>query len=434
MTILIKRNKKQEGFTIVELMVGMVIGLIAVIVIMQTFSAFEGNKRTTTGVSDAQTNGSIGLYMIQRELQFAGYGVPTMSGTMPVIKSTGTPEGRTFANYTSSTDAEIQAAYDAAKVAYDAQLVVDKNTVAQGENYSALKCSNALNWLSDIDNNVGTAKVSVNVIAPATIIEGGAGNDAIAIQYGTTSRGALPTTVTGVTGAKYVGVENNFGCRAGDIVIVMPDMNKDATRTCYVDEVDSATTTNAWLDTVGNTNSLNVKTSNAGMYGAISTKLACLGQMRRVIFDVNSNQLRKGSTQTGAAADMQPVITEVVALQAQYGISATPNSEVVDAVAGWVNAAGAWAAPDTTSATCNAANANRNCIKAIRIALVARNNLLEKTAVSQACNGTAPGLAKVCIWGNQNVTLPGLDWASYRYREYELVVPLRNVLAASPQL
>jgi type IV pilus assembly protein PilW len=77
----------------------------------------------------------------------------------------------------------------------------------------------------------------------------------------------------------------------------------------------------------------------------------------------------------------------------------------------------------------------------VRIVLIARNNLLEKEVVSQACNGGAVGPAEVCIWkdtpGEQDPDLAvmlGADWDRYRYRVYELVVPLRNMLAASPQL
>ena len=63
----------QAGFTLVEIMVGLAIGMLATIVIMQVLSVFETQKRTTTGTADAQTNGNIALYNIERELQMAGY-------------------------------------------------------------------------------------------------------------------------------------------------------------------------------------------------------------------------------------------------------------------------------------------------------------------------------------------------------------------------
>ena len=63
----------QAGFTLVELMIGMVIGLLAALVIVQVLQLFETQKRSTTGSADAQTNGSIALYNIGREVKVAGY-------------------------------------------------------------------------------------------------------------------------------------------------------------------------------------------------------------------------------------------------------------------------------------------------------------------------------------------------------------------------
>lgn len=68
------------GFSLVEIMVGMVIGLISTIIVMQVFAAFEGQKRTTTSGSDAQTNGGIGLYTIERDIRMAGYGFADATG------------------------------------------------------------------------------------------------------------------------------------------------------------------------------------------------------------------------------------------------------------------------------------------------------------------------------------------------------------------
>ena len=78
----------QAGFTLVELMVGLTIGLLATIIIMQVFSVFEAQKRVTTGTADAQTNGGIALYNIGRELQMAGY--PLMPVTDSPLECTTT--------------------------------------------------------------------------------------------------------------------------------------------------------------------------------------------------------------------------------------------------------------------------------------------------------------------------------------------------------
>lgn len=71
---------RHTGFSLVEIMVGMVIGLLSTIIVMQVFATFEGQKRTTTGGSDAQTNGGVGLYTIERDIRMGGYGFADATG------------------------------------------------------------------------------------------------------------------------------------------------------------------------------------------------------------------------------------------------------------------------------------------------------------------------------------------------------------------
>ncbi len=69
------RRHHSQGFSLVEIMVGMIIGLLGMIIIMQVFSVFEGQKRTTTGGDDAQNDGIIALYGLQKDISQAGYGL-----------------------------------------------------------------------------------------------------------------------------------------------------------------------------------------------------------------------------------------------------------------------------------------------------------------------------------------------------------------------
>lgn len=80
------QKSRSLGFGLVEIMVGLVIGLLATLVIMQVFSVFEGQKRSTTGGADAQTNGSVAAYTIQREASMAGYGLPVFSTQNPALR------------------------------------------------------------------------------------------------------------------------------------------------------------------------------------------------------------------------------------------------------------------------------------------------------------------------------------------------------------
>ena len=67
--------KRESGFSLIEIMVAMLIGLIGTIIIFQVFAISEAQKRTTTGVSDAQQNGLIALFALEREARSAGFGI-----------------------------------------------------------------------------------------------------------------------------------------------------------------------------------------------------------------------------------------------------------------------------------------------------------------------------------------------------------------------
>ena len=73
-----RMRKHQVGFSLVEIMVGMVIGMFAIIVMLQSFSFFEERKRTTSGGSDAMSEGVMALYALQRDIRQAGYGVSAL--------------------------------------------------------------------------------------------------------------------------------------------------------------------------------------------------------------------------------------------------------------------------------------------------------------------------------------------------------------------
>ncbi len=64
----------QSGFSLIEIMVGMVIGLLAIIIMMQVFAVSEERKRTANAGSDAQNSAVIALDGIQRDIGQSAYG------------------------------------------------------------------------------------------------------------------------------------------------------------------------------------------------------------------------------------------------------------------------------------------------------------------------------------------------------------------------
>jgi type IV pilus assembly protein PilW len=339
-----------------ELMVGMTIGMIATIIIVQVMSVFEAQKRTTTGTADAQTNGGIALYSIAREAQNAGY---------PLFPAVDTPLSCT--------------------------------TITYG----------------------GT---SITGIAPVTITEVAAvagvspASDSITIRYGSpTSTGAaagatagVPTTIGVVTNnGTTAAVLSNLGCQVGDITMV------NTTTTCAMSRVTAK---------AGST-SITVENSTGIVPGA---SLACLGTWNEITYQVNAatGNLDRTSLVTGAAngvAITTPSVVGVVNVQAQYGVSTAASS---NQIASWVDASGAtWAAPSV---------ANRNRIKAIRVAVVARNAKIEPDVVTTAAPTAWASTVTFdgAVWPAPTIDLsPGnANWARYRYRVFETTVPLRNVI------
>lgn len=359
-----KHSFHQTGFTMVEIMVGLAIGMLATVVIMQVFSVFEAQKRTTTGTADAQTNGSIALYNISREMQFAGFPL------MPI------------------------------------------------DDLSPLECT-TLTVNGALDLTVP------NRLSPVAIADGGAAagaSDSITLRYGDSLMGGVSTQITGDPAASTlpapaidVPVGSNLGCRAGDIALSINGT------TCAMSSVTNATSATPTTITLADNTAV---TAGAAVAGA---NIACLGTWNEIVYAVNNGNLQRGG---------QDAVAGIVNLQAQYGISAAANS---NQIIQWVDASGAtWAAPTV---------ANRNRIKSIRIAVVARNAKMEPTVVTTACSSTTlANPTGLCAWDATSALPAPLvapfvaspapainltndpNWARYRYRVFETIIPLRNMV------
>ena len=167
-------------------------------------------------------------------------------------------------------------------------------------------------------------------------------------------------------------------------------------------------------------------------------RFSCLGVWNQCQFSLSSNNelLRTGGVSTNATFPdntATALVSDIVSLQAQYGIantvdttsSATTSAKYLNQVDLWTDATGTYGSSISLL--------NRNRIRALRVAVVARDGLKQKEIVSQACNGTLPGVSKICIWTTDSspasVNLSAdPDWQRYRYRVFEAVIPLRNVI------
>ncbi len=74
---------KQRGLTVIELMVGLTIGLLASVAIVQVFGRSESYRRSSQGAADAQQAGTLASWRLMRDLRMAGAGLqhgPTLWG------------------------------------------------------------------------------------------------------------------------------------------------------------------------------------------------------------------------------------------------------------------------------------------------------------------------------------------------------------------
>lgn len=73
----------------IEIMVGLVIGMLGFIVVMQVFSLSESRNRTTIAGDDAQNGGAIALHGIQRDIRLSGFGTsaPNIIGCNVLLRA-----------------------------------------------------------------------------------------------------------------------------------------------------------------------------------------------------------------------------------------------------------------------------------------------------------------------------------------------------------
>jgi type IV pilus assembly protein PilW len=368
----IRTFRFQSGMSLIELLIGLLIGLVATLAITNLFSGFEARKRMIAGGVDAQSSGVLALYYMQRDAQNAGYGLPLYNSSDP----------------------------------------------------SPLLCP--------IDTSINQGGVVIN-LSPVIIVDGGTGNDIVRIRYGNPASGGASVRATGTMGAPTL-EGRLIGCQQNDVVLFHQTPSNPSCSLARIQSLRADRTIDALTELSTAPTARPVSILN----GADWVRFSCLGAWNQYEYAVNaaSELTRTGGTPgsnpfpTSAAV---PVTSDIVSLQAQYGITTTLDAASTSATSAaflnrvdqWVNATGDFG-PGVSLM-------DRNRIRAIRIAVVARDSSLQRNNVSQPCTGVVQGLNKVCIWKTDaiaaDVNLNHIpNWQRYRYRTFEVTVPLRNII------
>ena len=382
---------RQRGMGLMEIMIGMVIGMLTVLVIMHSMSVSEKYKRTTASGSDAQTNGAIALYLIERDLRMAGYGLTSdeIDGIMAVC-STG-----------------VVRAYNQNRTPTDFQFTANSFAPV--------------------------------VIDPANLPAGDAGSQVVLINYsgtfGMTGAG-MPFQQQSGASANYK-VDNRAGYSLGDLVLaVQPGQDCSVAEITGLPGSSQCSSPNGQSDVIIHNNGqynnsyqnctkIDSTWNKPGGLGVTYTsgKLYNLGPPDQIVahaYAVRSGKLTMCNLLTSDCTNAAKVndstvwiqlADDVVGLRAQYGQDNGTGGTVDDGIVD------SW---DTTTPT---TYAGWKRILAARVAVTARSKQYDKDVVT----GSAPS------WQGGSFTLSSnTDWQHYRYKTFETVTPLRNVIWSRP--
>ncbi len=379
---------RQRGVSLVETMVGILIGLIVVAVIYNTLIVAEGFRRSTLGASDAQVTGQLSQFILGRELANAGNGVMSGEGVDVLANC---------------TDA-------------------------------ALRPMPAL-----IQNNV-----AADTPTGASVL-----NDRLTVFYSSAPRIVHPVRVEApvqVVATDPISVASPNGFRVDDWFLATDRLGQ-----CMLGQVTAITQPDnsayppaAPGGFVKLTFNQKFGANGASPGFAVGTsRVINLGRdMRRTTYSINKAKLQLDTTDDNpglGAAVTAPLAQNVVLLKAQYGVD-TDNDQVADC---WT--------PADASNTCGldfsqavftgAPPANMaariRAIKAIRVAIVVRS---DDQAKADATNATLVGQSAWifnCAANNAScqsrIALDSTVLRNYnRYRIYEATIPLRNSIWNAP--
>lgn len=362
------RPDEVSGFSLVEVVVGLGIGMMAMTVIMQVFAVFEGGKRSTTAGADAQINGATALYLIEQDARMAGWGL-------------------------------------------DSALYGDcVSTFTYCDGSAA--CGGGEGALKDFS------------FAAVTVQDGGAGPDTVSAQFFANpveSTFRLPGQTrldrTMLQPSAELDVASISGCEAGDLVLVAQAGNCTLLQITHIQEQALKFQHSAGAGGPFNPPASYQQANGWPAYAA-GARLSCLkppetqATYRRTYAIDASRQLMRTE---GAATEL--VAPDIMDLQAQYGIAPPKSNTVTE----WVDAGTApWNDPSSTEI---------GRIKALRLALVARSAQYEKPRSGASCTTTTQETVNAWpSWAKFDTSRYPADWQCYRYKVVETVVPLRNRL------
>jgi type IV pilus assembly protein PilW len=383
---------RQRGFSLIELMVSVVIGMLALGFAVKLVSTSEATKNNQIGGSDSMQNGMIALFSMSKDAAQAGFGLndPIITGCDTVLSGT-------------SGYAMAEAARGGATVHPLAPVVIESN----GQNPDR------------VTFYAGSAMAGTGSMRVLTNYTSAAGNTSLDVDRAP------------------------YGFAVGDVIVVAPEQPGGQ---CALAQIS----VNPNLPTSPPTTRQIVQFGtgadfrfNGGQLGASflggAARLFDLGPgatlSMRTWSVANGFLMLRATDVPSSSATGAAVSDNIVSIKAQYGFDTRAGSNFAPG-AGLVISQWSSTMIDADGDAVVGGAGDYARIAAVRIAVVARSKVAT-ASVGNACTATTAqptvfgtgaggGAAAVPVTVNVAVAGDSTDWRCYRYRVFDTIIPLRN--------
>ncbi len=362
-------RRPQSGFSLIEVMVGLAIGMATVVIMMQMLANSEASKRTTSGGNDAQMNGTIALYTLERDIRASGYGINA---------------------------------------------------------FNILGCT--VRFMTSVDGATVNIPLAPSTINPpnALVPPGDANTDTLLVVYGNADGSSEGDPLISNSSAGTYQVSTGSAFAVGNIVIAQTASRPTP---CVLTSDVVVNITGSTLSVNPGVAGL---PSQSIIYNLGSAPVAHAFAVRNgtlTMCDYTAYNCGRASYTNPVNPDVWvPIAGNIVSLRAQYGRDISNPTSTMTGVVGTYDQITPASAADTSgfSPFCSWART-----LSMRLAVVARSGAFDKSAPTTAAPTWSGATADTANAPTNPTALPfdlsaDTSWRNFRYKALETTVPLRN--------
>jgi len=363
---------RQLGMSLVEVLVAVAIGLIGILIITQAYLTGDKFNRSTMGEGGAQTNGTIALFTIERDVRQAGYGIA---------------DSRAFA------------------------------------------CGNIKYYVDPAGYSLNAGGPLPNVsLAPISITTTAGQPDQITVMYSSSASRVTPVALTTTSAAPNFTVDGTYGFKTGDLVLAV---NLSGAPACSLRKLTGVTPASSKLQwNPGTGGEYNPPGGGSLPSYAKDDLIFDLAQPTVRNFSIVNGNLRTTDSLLGDGTTTSfDAVDGIIDLRAQFGKDNGVNNGTVNNTTYTANDG----VIDSFDNTAPVTAADWSQVLALRVAVLSRIDNYEKPSVP---GGNCDATTVVPLWsGNAadpftviDVATPTSQDRCFRYRVFETVIPLRNMI------